>query len=243
MNADEGSSVNSANRCAMEGLRGSVSASTATHRGSAEPRRTLECTACGDSIRRSSRSTFSFPPLAGVHRFPGHSGAARHAIARCEDSRARNRVSGGRSSEPSDGPPPSFGAQDRTPSRIRSLALALRLPPSGLRLGHDALRYASLPLNRPRLEAAFKPYDLDVLHAINGGYPGATSALAAVLAGRRSARHSVMTVCSTAMPRSILEPVERRVDRRLAGSLDAVVVPAQSGLLRPWWLVTFRARR
>ena len=30
-------------------------------------------------------------------------------------------------------------------SPIRNLALALRLPPSGLRLGHDALRYASLP--------------------------------------------------------------------------------------------------
>jgi glycosyltransferase involved in cell wall biosynthesis len=131
-----------------------------------------------------------------------------------------------RSSELSDRPPPSFGTESN-PSRIRNLALALRLPPSGLRLGHDALRYASLPLNRPRLEAAFKPHDLDVLHAINGGYPGATSALAAVLAGRRSARHTVMTVCSTAMPRSILEPVERRVDRRLAGSLDAVVVPAE----------------
>jgi glycosyltransferase involved in cell wall biosynthesis len=96
-----------------------------------------------------------------------------------------------------------------------------------LRLGHDALRYASLPVNRPRFEAAFKPYDLDILHAINGGYPGATSALAAVLAGRTTARHRVMTVCSTAMPRSILEPVERRVDQSLAASLDAVVVPAE----------------
>ncbi len=118
-------------------------------------------------------------------------------------------------------------APSSNPSRIRSLALALRLPPATLRLGHDALRYASLPLNRPRLEAAFKPYDLDVIHAINGGYPGATSALAAVLAGRTSARRRVMTVCSTPMPRSVLEPLERRVDRRLAGALDAVVVPAR----------------
>lgn len=121
---------------------------------------------------------------------------------------------------------PSFGTE-LTPSRIRSLALAMRLPPSALRLGHDALRYASLPVNRPRLEGAFKRYDLDILHAINGGYPGATSALAAVLAGRTTARHRIMTVCSTAMPRSILEPVERRVDRSLAASLDAVVVPAE----------------
>lgn len=121
---------------------------------------------------------------------------------------------------------PRFGTESN-PSRIRSLAVALRLPPSTLRLGHDALRYASLPVNRPRLESAFRPYDLDCLHAINGGYPGATSALAAVLAGRAAARSTVMTVCSTAMPRSILEPVERRVDHRVASALDAVIVPAE----------------
>jgi len=121
---------------------------------------------------------------------------------------------------------PRFGTES-APSRVRRLALALHLPPPALRLGHDALRYASLPVNRPRLEAAFRPHDLDVLHAINGGYPGATSALAAVLAARTTSRSRVMTVCSTAMPRSILGPVERRIDRRLAGALDSVVVPAE----------------
>ncbi len=122
-------------------------------------------------------------------------------------------------------PQPRFGTESH-PSRIRSIALGLRLPPSALRLGHDTLRYASLPVNRPRLEAAFKPFDLDVLHSINGGYPGATSALAAVLAGRTTARRRVMTVCSTAMPRSMLAPVERVVDRRLAHSLNSIIVPA-----------------
>lgn len=131
-----------------------------------------------------------------------------------------------RSGEPADRQRHSFGTESN-PSRIRSLALGLHLSPSALRLGHDTLRYASLPVNRPRLEAAFRPYNLDVVHAINGGYPGATSALAAVLAGARAARHCVMTVCSTAMPHSILAPVERRVDRRLARSLDALVVPAE----------------
>jgi glycosyltransferase involved in cell wall biosynthesis len=133
---------------------------------------------------------------------------------------------GARSREPTDRPQPSFGTESH-PSRIRRLALGLHLSPSALRVGHDTLRYASLPVNRPRLETAFRPYDLDVVHAINGGYPGATSALAAVLAGARCARSCVMTVCSTAMPRSILAPVERRVDRRLARSLDALVVPAE----------------
>jgi glycosyltransferase involved in cell wall biosynthesis len=130
------------------------------------------------------------------------------------------------SGDPADRQQPEFGTES-TPSRIRRLAVALRLPPSALGLGHDTLRYASLPLNRPRLEAAFRPHDLDVLHAINGGYPGATSALAAVLAGRTAAKRRVMTVCSTAMPRSVLAPVERTVDRRLASSLDAVIVPAE----------------
>lgn len=131
----------------------------------------------------------------------------------------------GRPREPVKRAQPSFGTES-TPSRIRDLAVAMRLSPSALRLGHDVLRYASLPVNRPRLEAAFKPYNLDILHTINGGYPGAASALAAVLAARTTARRRVMTVCSTAMPRSILEPVERRIDGRVAAALDAVVVPA-----------------
>ncbi len=112
-------------------------------------------------------------------------------------------------------------------SRVRRIALAMRLPPHALRIGHDALRYMTMPVNRPRLAAAFAPYDLDVLHVINGGYPGAASALAAVLAGRRTARRRVMTVCSTAMPRSILEPAERLVDSRVEGCLDSVIVPGR----------------
>jgi glycosyltransferase involved in cell wall biosynthesis len=121
---------------------------------------------------------------------------------------------------------PSFGTESHA-SRVRRVALAMRLPPPALRLGHDALRYLTMPVNRPRLAAAFAPYDLDVLHVINGGYPGAASALAAVLAGRRTARSRVMTVCSTAMPRSILEPVERVADGRVRAGLDAMIVPGR----------------
>jgi glycosyltransferase involved in cell wall biosynthesis len=120
----------------------------------------------------------------------------------------------------------SFGTEARH-SRARRIADAAHLPTSVQRLGHDALRYLTLPVNRHRLVDAFAPLDLDVLHVVNGGYPGAASALAAVLAGRSTASHRVMTVCSTAMPRSILEPVERQVDRRLADSLDCLIVPAE----------------
>jgi glycosyltransferase involved in cell wall biosynthesis len=123
-------------------------------------------------------------------------------------------------------PQPSFGTESSA-SRVRRAAMAMRLPPRALRLGHDALRYLTIPVNRPRLTAAFAPYDLDLLHVVNGGYPGAASALAAVLAGRRTARRRVMTVCSTAMPRTILEPVERLVDSRLEGSLDSLIAPGK----------------
>jgi glycosyltransferase involved in cell wall biosynthesis len=131
-----------------------------------------------------------------------------------------------RSAQPGVGPQPSFGTES-PPSRVRRAAMAMRLSPSALRVGHDTLRYLTMPVNRQRLAAAFGPYDLDVLHVVNGGYPGAASALAAVLAGRRTARRRVMTVCSTAMPRSILEPVERLVDSRLEGSLDSLIVPGK----------------
>ena len=128
--------------------------------------------------------------------------------------------------QPAPRPQPSFGTESSA-SRVRRVAVAMRLPPPALRLGHDALRYLTMPVNRPRLAAAFAPYDLDVLHVINGGYPGAASALAAVLAGRRTARRRVMTVCGTAMPRSILEPLERLADSRVQGCLDSVIVPGR----------------
>lgn len=122
--------------------------------------------------------------------------------------------------------PASFGTESRH-SRTRRIADAAHLPSSVQRAGHDALRYLTLPVNRHRLVEAFAPLRLDLLHVVNGGYPGAASALAAVLAGKTTARRRVMTVCSTPMPRTILGAAERVVDRQISESLDAVIVPAE----------------
>ena len=119
-----------------------------------------------------------------------------------------------------------FGTESRH-SRARRMADAVHLPAGVQRVGHDALRYLSLPANRRRLVEAFAPLHLDVLHVVNGGYPGAASALAAVLAGKTTARRRVMTVCSTPMPRSVLGVAERVVDREISESLNAVIVPAK----------------
>ncbi len=124
------------------------------------------------------------------------------------------------------GPLPSFGTE------FDSFANPQHRPWAASPAVGPAPRTRRAPLRDPPGEpsparTALKPHNLDILHAINGGYPGATSALAAVLAGQTCARRRVMTVCSTAMPRSVLGPVERRVDRRVADSLDALVVPAE----------------
>jgi glycosyltransferase involved in cell wall biosynthesis len=124
------------------------------------------------------------------------------------------------------GAPVSFGTESRH-SRARRIADAAHLPAGVQRLGHDALRYLTLPVNRRRLVEAFMPHHLDVLHVVNGGYPGAASALAAVLAGKTTARRRVMTICSTPMPRTILGAAERVVDERISESLNAVIVPAE----------------
>ena len=120
----------------------------------------------------------------------------------------------------------SFGTESRH-SRARRIADVAHLPAGVQRLGHDALRYLTLPVNRRRLVEAFTPYRLDVLHVVNGGYPGAASALAAVLAGKTTARRRVMTICSTPMPRTILGAAERVVDERISELLNAVIVPAE----------------
>lgn len=80
----------------------------------------------------------------------------------------------------------------------------------------------NLSLLRPALAGA----RLDVLHVINGGYPGATSAQAAIVVAQRlriPAR--VMTVCSTAMERAFPVGTEVRIDRAVVAAAHAVVVP------------------
>lgn len=76
-----------------------------------------------------------------------------------------------------------------------------------------------------RLRKALTRHPVDLLHIINGGYPGAVSAqAAAIVAHGRSI--PLMTVCSTAMDRpAFLQRLQGAVDRRVAAALSAFVVP------------------
>jgi glycosyltransferase involved in cell wall biosynthesis len=91
--------------------------------------------------------------------------------------------------------------------------------------GRTLLRGWSWRRNADVLTEEIATARLDVLHVVNGGYPGATSALSACIAGPRTGVPTVMTVCSTAYPRQSPRSIERRIDRRVAASVDAVVVP------------------
>ncbi len=121
--------------------------------------------------------------------------------------------------------PAHFGTEAPA-SSLRRLAEALPLSPSLLELGHDILRYGTLPANRMRLARSLRSVPLDLLHVVNGGYPGAASAMAAILASRAYCGRCVMTVCGTPRTSAALHLVERRVDGEVARSCDAVVVPA-----------------
>jgi glycosyltransferase involved in cell wall biosynthesis len=175
-----------------------------------------------DLIKGLDTSKFSptvfLPPWGGLRRFL-EVDSNPSARVRVVDTREPS-VTFSAGAAPGSG----FG-EEAPPSAMRRLAKRVRLPRAVQQVGLDALRYASLPRNRQTLEAALKETEVDLLHVINGGYPGAVSALAAVVAGHDRARRVVFTVCSTAMSRTLLSPLERRIDQLVVGAVDAAIVP------------------
>jgi glycosyltransferase involved in cell wall biosynthesis len=96
-----------------------------------------------------------------------------------------------------------------------------------LGLGKAVVRHALLPVNVSRLGRALRATPLDVLHVVNGGYPGAVSAQAAVIAARRAGcRACVLTVANTPCRRGAPRSAERAVDALVRRSVDAVIVPS-----------------
>lgn len=138
-------------------------------------------------------------------------------LADCPDLRSRQI----QASEP----PGTGGGQgvpdSGTAGRIaRTLPFRRRLAPSGL----AAIRLVLLQRNAARFVAALQDRPPDVLHVINGGYPGATSALALAANGHAmGARACIMTVCSTAYPRASPQIFDRLLDRRVNAGLDLVL--------------------
>lgn len=175
-----------------------------------------------DVIRGVDRSRFQpvafLPPWAGLVRFLG------------VDTDPDVEVRSVNTTEPSvtldtERSDPAFGAAPMH-SGLRRLAERLRVPPSLRRMGLDLLRYKSFCSNEREIGQALTQAPVDILHVINGGHPGAVSALAAVTAGHAQVGSVVLTVCSTAMPRTFLAPIETHYDRRVAAGADAVIVPA-----------------
>jgi glycosyltransferase involved in cell wall biosynthesis len=89
-----------------------------------------------------------------------------------------------------------------------------------------------------RIRSALRRHPVDLLHIVNGGYPGASSAQSAALVAR-GVTPSIMTVCSTAQPRRpLLRRTQAWVDRKVSAALACYVVP---GVVPGEALVTRRA--
>ena len=88
----------------------------------------------------------------------------------------------------------------------------------------SGLRLLRLRQNEQRMRHVLSTLELDVIHASNGGYPGATSALAAVLAAERlEIPTRILTVHSTARPTTILKTLERGMDTRVGQAATHVI--------------------
>lgn len=93
----------------------------------------------------------------------------------------------------------------------------------------SALRYLSWKRNFYRLRTVFRRDRLDVLHVVNGGYPGSASAQAAAVAARAAGVGAcVMTVAGTPRPPQPPVFLERAIDRRVRQAVDEFVVPSHS---------------
>ena len=85
-------------------------------------------------------------------------------------------------------------------------------------------RRAFLARNRAVLARALADLDVDVLHVNNGGYPGASAALAGVVAAHAAGTPSVLTVHSVPQPRVSAWHAEESIDASIASAADRVVV-------------------
>lgn len=94
------------------------------------------------------------------------------------------------------------------------------------RIGRACMQYGFLALNNIRLRAAFRKNPIDVLHVLNGGYPGAQSAqIAGWLAKRAGCRVALMSVCNTPAAYHFPKTYEKFLDHLVKRYFDALIVP------------------
>jgi glycosyltransferase involved in cell wall biosynthesis len=79
--------------------------------------------------------------------------------------------------------------------------------------------------NIRRFRRVLQTQHIDMLHVVNGGYPGSAAALAAVVAGKQVGIPVVQTVCSIPQPREFPKHAARRIDQVVAEACNIVIVP------------------
>ena len=112
-------------------------------------------------------------------------------------------------------------------SKLRRLYKSTSLGPLAAAQGLKWLNYSLWRTNKSRLIAAFKAEPVDVLHIVNGGYPGATTARIAAIAAKELNIPCAMTICSTPFATNFSRALEGRIDRSVFQSVDRFVIPAE----------------
>jgi glycosyltransferase involved in cell wall biosynthesis len=113
-------------------------------------------------------------------------------------------------------------------SETPSTAERFQRSPLGLTLRRGILgasRYATWSSNLRRLQQTTTEHPLDLLHIVNGGYPGAPSAQQVARAARKAGVPSViMTIASTPRFPTPVRMIERRIDRSIVSAVDIFTV-------------------
>jgi len=111
-------------------------------------------------------------------------------------------------------------------SKLRPLYKRTPFGPLIATHGLKWLNYSMWAVNKRRLRAALSEQPVDILHIVNGGYPGATTARIAAVVARELGIPCVMTICSTAAAADFPQLIEHRLDRLVFESVDTFVIPA-----------------
>jgi glycosyltransferase involved in cell wall biosynthesis len=117
----------------------------------------------------------------------------------------------------------------RARSVKRTLKRVYRSTPFGLTVAVQGLKWLNYSLwraNETSLRAAFRQTPVDVLHIVNGGYPGATTARIAAVVARELTIPCIMTICSTPSAPGFPRGLERRIDELVFESVNTFVLPA-----------------
>lgn len=89
-----------------------------------------------------------------------------------------------------------------------------------------SLNYSFWFTNKKRMGAAFGVRPVDILHIVNGGYPGATTARIAAVVAKDMNIPCVMTISSTPGRRDFPQRIERRIDDLVFDSVDKFITIA-----------------